>query len=169
MKINRKIGLVLTTLVLAFSLAACSKDPAPVVPEVPQVETPEAPAPEVEAPVVDADILPAPETEEEKPEPEADFDPIDEMIDSSDHIAKIKLIKKGQDKTELKVLDSIKGNISSGDLPAIDNLELNRAYVVFLKDVDGKAILTDEVEGVVLLEGDNHELFEKINKKVHNN
>lgn len=165
MKINKKITLILAAVVLVLSLAACSKTPAstPAEPELPQVEVPK---PEVD--VVEP-VKPDLGVDADEEEPEADYDPIDEMIDLSDHIAKIKLITKGQDKTELKVLDSIKGNISSKDLPAMDTLELNRAYVVFLRNVDGNVILTDEANGVVLLEGDNHELFEKINKKVHNN
>lgn len=89
------------------------------------------------------------------------------MIESSDYISKIKLIKKGQDSTEVKILDNIKANLSQKDFPELTNLELNRAYVVFLKDADSSVVLTDEKDGLILLEGDNHELFEKINNHIH--
>lgn len=169
MKINRSLALITTALVLILSLAACSKGPVSVTPDTSQ-DTQQKPDTDITEPSepglgVDADE----EEPEIVPESETDFDPIDDMIDSSDYIAKIKLIQKGEDKTQLKVLDTIKGNISASDLPVIDNLELNRAYLVFLKKVDSTVVLTDEFNGVILLEGDNHELFEKINKKIHKN
>ena len=168
MTINKKLAFIFTAFVLMLSLAACSKGPVSVAPDVPQdtQQEPEGDSTEPSEPGlgVDADE----EEPEIAPEAETDVDPIDEMIDSSDYIAKIKLIQKGEDKTQLKVLDTIKGNVSASDLPVIDTLELNRTYIVFLKKVDNTVVLTDDFEGVVLLEGDNHELFEKINQKVHN-
>lgn len=170
MKTNKKISLILAGLLLVFSLAACgadstNKDETNKNTEQVAPEKDAEPVVDVEEPVVDAEESSDVAVDVE----DVDVDSIDAMIDSSEYISKIKLIKKGETATELKVLDNIKGNLSSGDLPAIDSLELNRAYVVFLKKADNTVVLTDEAAGVILLEGDNHELFEKINKKVHNN
>ena len=128
--------------------------------------------PEDKNPVVDNET----DKEDEEDEDEADEedeevivveeDVIDKMIDDSMYISKVKLITKGQKGTEIKVLDNIKAVVTEDQLPALE-LKENRVYLVFLKDVDGKVELTDVDNGLVLLEGDNHELFEKINKKVN--
>lgn len=88
------------------------------------------------------------------------------MIEESDYISKIKLITKNESNTEIKVLDNIKGTITSSELPTLD-LKENRAYIVFLKNDGDGIVLVDGDSPIVLLEGDNHELFEKINKYVH--
>lgn len=88
------------------------------------------------------------------------------MISESDYISKIKLITKGKNKTEIKVLDNIKDVILAKDLPELD-LKENRAYLVFLKDDGGELVLVNEDDSLVLLEGDNHELFERINKQIY--
>lgn len=169
----KKLSLLLLGLVLTFSLIACSPNNDDEEIEGQDLDQEEdVDQDEEEEKIVEDEEEVDEEEEQDLTEDDEEItpgDPIDVMIDESDYIAKIKLITKGKDNTEVKVLDSIKGNISSSDLPAMNNLEDNRAYVVFLKDEDGKVVLTDEEEGIVMLEGDNHKLFEKINKKVHNN
>lgn len=90
----------------------------------------------------------------------------EQMIRDADYISKIKLITKGKNNTEIKVLDNIKAVLSAKDLPTLQ-LEENRVYLVFLKEDGDDIILVDEDNSVVLLEGDNHELFEEINKEIH--
>lgn len=88
----------------------------------------------------------------------------EEMIEASDYIAKVKRIQKGKDVFELKVLENIKGNLTGKDISKADSLNENRTYVVFLRDVDGVLEATDGTDSYILLEGDNHKIFEKINK-----
>ena len=52
-------------------------------------------------------------------------------------------------------------------MPNTENFQQNRAYVIFLKDIDGKVEPTNGNKSYILLEGDNHEIFEKINKNVN--
>ena len=106
------------------------------------------------------------EESEVKEENQDVSDKIDQMISESDYISKVKLITKGKNKTEIKVLDNIKDVILAKDLPELD-LKENRAYLVFLKDDGGEAVLVNEDDSLVLLEGDNHELFERINKQIY--
>lgn len=105
--------------------------------------------------------------DEEIEEDNDETDSIDAMIEESDYISKIKLITKGASNQEIKVLDNIKGNLSHSDLPDLQDLKENRAYVIFLKDSNNEVILTSEKDSLISLEGDNHELFRKINEKVH--
>lgn len=112
-----------------------------------------------------AEIEEVAETEESDEVAEA-MGKTEQMIRDADYISKIKLITKGQDRTEIKVLDNIKAVLSAKDLPIL-NLEENRVYLVFLKDDGDEIVLVNGDDSVVLLEGDNHELFEKINKEVH--
>lgn len=91
----------------------------------------------------------------------------EEMIESSDYIAKVKMIQKGQNKFELKVLENIKGNINASNIPNTDKFNQNRAYVIFLRDTDGNIEPTSGDKSYILLEGDNHEIFEKINRNVN--
>ena len=91
----------------------------------------------------------------------------EEMIDTSDYIAKVKRIKEGKSVFELKVLENIKGNLTGKEIPKGELLNENRTYLVFLRDVDGTLEATDGTDSYILLEGDNHEIFEKINKKVN--
>lgn len=88
----------------------------------------------------------------------------EEMIENSNYIAKVKMIQKDQSTFELKVLENLKGSLSGKEIPNSENLNQNRAYLVFLKDVDGNLVPTNGKDSYVLLEGDNHVLFEKINK-----
>lgn len=175
---SKKLSLALIGLVLVFALMGCNADNETDLDEE-QVTTEDVKDEEQEVEDTDEDEV---ETEvedeediveEEKPEESADedtaIDPDVAMIRESDYISKIKLIKKGSDTTEIKILENIKGNLSNDNLPAMEDLQLNRAYVVFLKDADGSAVLTDAENGLILLEGDNHEIFEKINKEIHNN
>lgn len=94
-------------------------------------------------------------------------DVIDVMITNSNYISKVKLITKGNKGSEIKVLDNIKQAITADQLPELD-LKENKTYLVFLTDEGDNVVLADKENGVILLEGDNHELFEKINKQVHN-
>lgn len=125
----------------------------------------------------DNNVPPVVETNDEDKEDETEedevnedkiegVDDVDQMIDEAKYISKVKLITKGDKGSEIKVLDNIKDVLSASDLPELA-LEENRVYLVFLKEFDGKVVLVDNDDGLVLLEGDNHELFEKINKKVH--
>lgn len=176
MKRSKKLPLALMGLVLAFALMGCNADNETNLDED-QVAIDDVQDEEQE--VVDTDELEVEDeedknlVEEGKPEETVDEDTAADsdiiMIRESDYIAKIKLIKKGSDTSEIKVLENIKGNLTHDNLPAMENLELNRTYLVFLKDADGSAVLTDIDNGLILLEGDNHEIFEKINKEIHNN
>lgn len=105
------------------------------------------------------------EKEEEKEEQTEMSDEV--MIENSDYIAKVKMIQKGQNKFELKVLENIKGSINASDVPNTENFQQNRAYVIFLRDVNGTIEPTNGNKSYILLEGDNHEIFEKINKHVN--
>ena len=144
MKKNKKMVLVLIGLIFMFGLTGCSKDD------------------------LDKNDVDGIATEDIQNE-EAEIDPINKLIDSSEYISKIKLIRKSADTSEVKILDNIKGNLSYNDLPVIDGLVMDQTYVVFLKNLDNRVVLTDDKEGIILLQGDNHELFEKINKKIHDN
>ena len=181
MKRSKKLSLTLIGLILAFALMGCNADNETDLDED-QVAIDDVQDDEQE--VVDTDELEVEDEEDEnlleekKPEETADEETADEdtaadsdivMIRESDYIAKIKLIKKGSDTSEIKVLENIKGNLTYDNLPAMESLELNRAYLVFLKDADGSAVLTDTDNSLILLENDNHEIFEKINKEIHNN
>ena len=96
----------------------------------------------------------------------AEADETTQMVQEADYISKIKLITKGKNNTEIKVLDNIKAVLSAADLPSLD-LKENRVYLVFLKDDGDEVVLVNGDESVILLEGDQHELFEKINQEVH--
>ncbi len=166
MKKNKVISLVLVGLISAFALMGCSSKVGDKV--VDNNETPVETQNNEVSPETEVNENAEPETNVETPVVgDADLDPLDAMITSSDYISKIKLIKKGENTTEVKILDNIKANLSESDLPVIENLELNRAYVVFLKNADKSVVLTNETGAVILLEGDNHELFEKINNHIH--
>lgn len=132
---------------LLLGLVACSSD-------------------EDETPNNDNVVVDEDDNDKDEEENEDVSDDMDEMIEEADYISKIKLITKGQDEKEIKVLENIKDPLSKEDLPELA-LEENRAYLVFLENEDGKVVLVDEEDSLVLLEGDNHELFEKINKHVH--
>ncbi len=168
MKRNKVISLILVGLISAFSLMGCSSKSGDKY--VDNIETSVETQGNENLPetLVNETQINQSETSMETPVVgNTELDPLDAMIDSSDYISKIKLIKKGQDATEVKILDNIKASLSETTLPEIDNLELNRVYLVFLKNLDNKVVLTDEKDSVILLEGDNHELFEKINNQVH--
>lgn len=159
MKNIKKLSLVLLIMALGIGIIGCANDNKDIEDEATEDLEIQEEEMEVEEDEEEEEIADEEDTEE--------VDSIDAMIDSSDYISKIKLIQKGKDNFEIKILDNIKDNLSESDLPELELLE-NRAYLIFLKDVDGNLVLTDENNGLVLLEGDNHELFEKINKKVHN-
>ena len=144
---KKKIFMSLLAVFLLLGLVACSSD-------------------EDETPNNDNVVVDEDDNDKDEEENEDVSDDMDEMIEEADYISKIKLITKGQDEKEIKVLENIKDPLSKEDLPELA-LEENRAYLVFLENEDGKVVLVDEEDSLVLLEGDNHELFEKINKHVH--
>ena len=144
---KKKIFMSLLAVFLLLGLVACSSD-------------------EDETPNNDNVVVDEDDNDKDEEENEDVSDDMDEMIEEADYISKIKLITKGQDEKEIKVLENIKDPLSKDDLPELA-LEENRAYLVFLENEDGKVVLVDEEDSLVLLEGDNHELFEKINKHVH--
>lgn len=158
MKKFKKLSLILIGLILVVSLVACGSDNT----DKDELDT-------NEDSMATDDIQDEQLEAEEDEDNTEDVDSIDEMIESSDYISKIKSIQKGGDAEEIKILDNIKGSLSSTDLPAIEDLKMNKPYIIFLKDVDGNLVLSHEEDGLILLEGDNHELFEKINKKLHTN
>lgn len=121
-----------------------------------EIDTPEEAVEEIE----DEDIEEVEEAET------AEADETTQMVQDADYISKIKLITKGKNNTEIKVLDNIKAVLSAADLPSLD-LKENRVYLVFLKDDGNEVILVNGDDSVILLEGDQHELFEKINQEVH--
>lgn len=88
------------------------------------------------------------------------------MIEEADYIAKVKLITRGQKTTELKILQNIKGVISENAVPNLE-LQKNRAYLVFLKEEENNVTLVEGDDSVILLEGNQNELFKKINKQVY--
>lgn len=88
----------------------------------------------------------------------------EQMIEESEYIVKVKKIEKEKNNFEIKILENLKGNLSAEDIPNADTLEKNRAYLVFLKVQDGGVVPVNDKKSFILLEGDNHEIFEKINK-----
>lgn len=151
------IGLMIVF--LAIGLVGCSNDDKDANDQPPVVENEDKDDEEAEDDDEEAE-------EAEDTENDEDVDDVDQMIDDAKYISKIKLITKGDKGSEVKVLDNIKAVLNKDNLPEL-NLEENRTYLVFLKEEAGNLVLVDEDDGLVLLEGDNHELFEKINKKVH--
>lgn len=137
----------LVLFLLLISMAGCTTDTneetesAPVVEETEKVE----------------------EVEDEPTEPE---DATALMIEEADYLSKVKLITKGQKASEIKVLENMKDVISPSELPALD-LKENRVYLVFLKETADGAVLVDGENSIILLEGDQHELFEKVNKHIY--
>lgn len=172
MKKLKKLSLLLIGLALLFTTMACSQNSQDDVDEKEVVsedleekdEVSEADKSENEV----EDFIEEGQPEEPLGEDIA-IDPDVFMINESDYIAKIKLIKKGSDTAEIKILENIKGNLSNKDLAAIEDLELNRTYLVFLKDEDGSLVLTDENNSLILLEGDKGDIFEKIDREVKGN
>lgn len=181
---KRKL-MIIGTVVMMFSLTACNTNDNttstenPVedmenTDEVVEKEEPvkEGPVDPIESEEIEEEDLNQNINEEDKDkdveEPIVETEMTDEeMIENSDYIAKVKMIQKGQNKFELKVLDNIKGNINASDVPDTDKFNQNRAYVIFLRDVDGNIEPTNGNKSYILLEGDNHEIFEKINKNVN--
>lgn len=159
MKIKKKTLLVLFGLLLIFFLIGCSTSNSDQ--EDLDIDNEKTPAENIQEDEVTEDL----DTSYEDSEADSSDDVIDEMIESSDYITKIKLITKGKDAIEIKILENIKGRLAVKDLPPLDNLKNNASYVVFLKDLDDSIILSDQKNGIILLEGDNHKLFEKINKQ----
>lgn len=88
----------------------------------------------------------------------------EQMIQKSEYIVKVKKIEKEKNNFEIKVLENLKGDLSATDIPNADTLEKNRAYLAFLKVEDGSIVPTNGKKSYILLEGDNHEIFEKINR-----
>lgn len=88
----------------------------------------------------------------------------EQMIQKSEYIVKVKKIEKEKNNFEIKVLENLKGDLSATDIPNADTLEKNRAYLAFLKVEDGAVVPTNGKKSYILLEGDNHEIFEKINR-----
>lgn len=142
----KKKLLIISTLTLMLSLSACNTNNTPNQTEDNQIED------NVE---VEEDI-------KDKIEKATMTD--DEMIEESDQITKVKLIEKEKNTFELKILENLKGNLSKEDIPDTSSLERNRAYLIFTKVEDGKIVPTNGDKSYILLEGDNHEIFEKINK-----
>lgn len=165
----KRIALLLVGLILVFSLIGCTADkdePGNDIVQTPEDEI-ENQDEDMEEPIEDPveDDMDEEDIGEDMGD---DMDSIDAMIESSNYISKIKVITKGEDNSEIEVLDNIKKEISQESLPVIPELEENKTYLVFMKDEGNTVVLTDETEGVILLEGDNKELFEKINKQVNN-
>ena len=163
MKKFKQLSLLLVVLILVFSLVGCTTDTNE--PDKDIVETPEdAVEDEVEDPI--DDIL---EGDVEDPMDDIDdTDAVDGMIESSDYISKIEVISIGQDNADIKVLDNIKKDLDPASLPEIPELEEGKTYLVFMKDEGDTVTLTDETEGIILLEGDNKDLYEKIDQQVNN-
>lgn len=173
MKRTKKLSLSLIGLILIFTLMACSTDKDDNLEES-QLETDDIQdeIQEVEEKDelenVEEDFIEEGQPEEPLGEDIA-IDPDIMMIDQSDYIAKIKLIQKGSGKVDIKILENIKGSLSNENLSVLENLKINRVYLVFLKDEDGSIELTDKNNSILLLEGDNSEIFEKINREIHGN
>ena len=85
----------------------------------------------------------------------------DRMIEESDAIAKVKYFHKNGEK-HYKILETFRGNFNeSFEKPAVDLME-NRPYLFFYKEENGKLVPTNGDDSYLLLEGDMHEVFEKI-------
>lgn len=158
---NKKL-LIIGTIIASIGLTGCA-DKTPGEEDIMPVEDVDVDNDDNDADTGDAEGLKA-EDKEGKTEMNDE-----EMIDESDYIAKVKMIEKGQGNLELKVLDNIKGDITADKVPNVESLEKHRTYLVFLKNEDGKVEVTNGDDSLILLEGDNHEIFEKINKKHRNN
>lgn len=94
---------------------------------------------------------------------EGDYEALTEYADS---IVKAKVIANTG---EVKVLENLKGNVVPADLEAFKaDMVGNKPYLLFLKEADGKMELAgSETDSFVLLQGDQHEMFEAINKVLH--
>lgn len=158
----KKFAFLLIGLLLTTSLIACSPNKGDK-----DLEKPDGSKEDIKQNEVDDN------SKEDKDDKESSNDKtngksIDEIIDSSDYIVKVKVTMTPSGKSGLELLDSIKGDISNEDLPIVEGLKHNSNYVLFLKNQDGNVVLTDEEEAAIILEGDNHELYKEINKKVNN-
>lgn len=173
MKRTKKLSLSLIGLILIFTLMACSTD-KDVNLEESQIETDhmqdgtQEVEEQDEIETVEEDFIEEGQPEDPLGEDIA-IDPDIMMINQSDYIAKIKRIQKDSGGIDIKILENIKGSLSNENLPVVESLEINRVYLVFLKDEDGSIVLTDKNNSLVLLEGDNSEIFEKINREIHGN
>lgn len=180
---NRRL-MIIGVVAMMFSLTACNTNDNTTSSEEPVEDMEKTEIIEKEEPVKEnpVDPIESEEIEEEdldqninKENKDKDVEePIvkmemtdEEMIENSDYIAKVKMIQKGQNKFELKVLDNIKGNINASNVPDTEKFNQNRAYVIFLRDVDGNIEPTNGNKSYILLQGDNHEIFKKINKNVN--
>ena len=165
----KKIYLLLSVVILSVALAGCTAKNNSTENNASQQQSSDLEKENEEIKIEEIEPEAKKPEEPEVPEQavEAEGNQEDAMISESDYIAKVKKIKKGKDSYELKVLESLKGNLNTQDVPNADKLLENRAYLVFLKDKDGNVVFTNEAEGLMLLEGDHHEIFEKINKHLH--
>lgn len=157
----KKKLLIISTLTLMLSLSACNTNNTPNQTEDNQIED-NVEVEEDNKSDIKEDLEDVGEDIKDKIEKATMTD--DEMIEESDQITKVKLIEKEKNTFELKILENLKGNLSKEDIPDTSSLERNRAYLIFTKVEDGKIVPTNGDKSYILLEGDNHEIFEKINK-----
>ncbi len=156
----KKRLIIIGPVVIMFSLTACStKEKTTTIKEpTGNVEdTKDKVAEEKSVEPVKKEV----KVKEEKPSEPVKMS-YEEMVKSSDYIAKVKMIQKGKNKFELKVLENIIGNINASDVPNTDLLKPNRTYVILLRDVDGKKQPTNGKESYVLLEGNNKKIFDAV-------
>ncbi|MDO5755129.1 MAG: hypothetical protein Q4P28_02730 [Tissierellia bacterium] len=101
------------------------------------------------------------DAEDESPEESVGTMDTDQMIENSDAIAKVKYYHKNGEK-HYKILEIFRGNFNeSFEKPTVDLME-NRPYLFFYREENGKLIPTNGDNSYLLLEGDMHEIFEKI-------
>ncbi len=109
------------------------------------------------------------ETSENEPTEEEITD-YGELTRASDNIVKI-MYKKENGKMTLRILDHLKGTVPAEELEDFaESMTMNRAYLLFTKEEDGKQVFTGSEEmSFVLLEGDQSEMFSAVNKELHGN
>ena len=166
MKNFKKLALVLAGLILVFSMVACTTDKDKDGPAKDIIETPEDDIVEdLTDDPMEEDI---PEDDNMTEGMDENMDSMDAMIQSSDYISKIQVMSTGPDNTDIQVLDNIKKELSPESIPELSQLEDGKTYLVFMKDEGDTLVLADETEGVILLEGENKDLFEQIDQQVNN-
>lgn len=170
--------LTIVSLIILLLLSACAK-------ENPTVETPEAVTQEVQpetASLEEETTIPQTQTEvpvleETKTEEENTPSEVDEEVSEdykrltqeSDQVSKVKLIDKGGT-LEIKVLENLKGSLGAAPKELYPMLKENRVYLIFTKNEGDEAKLNGKPEmSVLLLEGDQSEIFRQINEALHGN
>ncbi len=145
----KKLFLTFLSLILIFTLIACSKDNE----EDLNLEK-DLGMKEIEENMAD-------ENPEENIRDEVYVDSLEERIKSSNFIARVELSDLGGGNDELKIIENIKGNLSQANLAQIEGMEKNIEYLIFLRDVEGLVDLTDN-ESLISLENNGQDKVNEV-------